>query len=204
MSFNKKCKNGIKLVSITTQPKKTRNMKFINSVQKGTFMYILFLFVNNNSFASINFKSISFSEAKSIALKEKKMVFIDAYATWCGPCKWMASNVFSNDTIGVYFSEHFVSIKIDMETDAGIEINELFSITAYPTLLAVSPDGQLIRKQVGALDIDELLLWADYCAHPENSPYFISLKKYESGKKDFIYGIILGIVIGFLVATVCL
>ena len=41
-------------------------------------------------FAQTNFQDISFSEALKKAKEENKMVFVDCYTSWCGPCKYMA------------------------------------------------------------------------------------------------------------------
>jgi len=136
------------------------------------------------AFAGINFKSVSFEEAKKIAAKENKLVFIDAFAQWCGPCKWLSKEVFTNEEVGKVFDKTFVSIKIDMETDLGSEIDELYDITAYPTLLAIAPDGTLISKKVGALDAEKLIEWVDICLHPENAPYERHMSRFREGERD--------------------
>ncbi len=140
-----------------------------------------------SAFAGINFKSVSFEEAKKIASKENKLVFIDAYATWCGPCKWLSQNVFTDEAVGKLFEKTFVSLKIDMETDHGLEIDELYNVTAYPTLLAIRPDGSLVRKQVGALDVEDLINWVDICLNPENAPYERHLSEYNSGNRELSF-----------------
>ena len=40
----------------------------------------------------INFEKSSFETLLAKAKKEKKLVFVDAYAVWCGPCKLMDKN----------------------------------------------------------------------------------------------------------------
>ena len=49
------------------------------------------------------------------AAKENKLIFIDAYTTWCGPCKKMSKEVFTTDTVANYFNRTFVNYKFDME-----------------------------------------------------------------------------------------
>src|SRR5258708_38089643 len=44
-----------------------------------------------------------------------KMIFVDCYATWCGPCKMM-DKVYANDTVGAYMNKRFISIKLQMAT----------------------------------------------------------------------------------------
>lgn len=135
--------------------------------------------------AGIDFQNISFKAAKEKAKKEGKLVFIDAYATWCGPCKWMSANVFVDEEVGNYFNQHFISLKIDMEKEAGPEINEAYEITAYPSLLVVDPSGKVVRKKVGALEVDDFLSFGKYAVHPETVPLLSSSKKYNAGNRSF-------------------
>ncbi|GAH00631.1 unnamed protein product, partial [marine sediment metagenome] len=67
----------------------------------------------------INFNVHSFEEAIKTAKAENKLIFVDAYTTWCGPCKWMSKNVFTEGKVGDYFNESFVNVKIDMEKGEG-------------------------------------------------------------------------------------
>jgi uncharacterized protein YyaL (SSP411 family) len=56
------------------------------------------------------------------AKKENKLIFVDAYASWCGPCKLMVKNIFPLKTVGDYYNSHFINAKIDMEKGEGIEL----------------------------------------------------------------------------------
>lgn len=161
----------------------------------GLFLFNLF-FTASTAFAAIDFKAITFSEAKILAKKEKKLIFIDAYATWCGPCKWMAANVFTDEAVSDYFNKNFISLKIDMEAPEGDEVGKLFPITAYPTLLAIDADGNLVRKKVGALDAVEFKQWGETAVDPSNSPYEQAANRFKSGNRD------LSFLVEFLVLTV--
>ena len=46
----------------------------------------------------------SYNEAFAKARKENKYFFIDCFTTWCGPCKMMAANTFTDDSVGRFFN----------------------------------------------------------------------------------------------------
>lgn len=72
-------------------------------------------------------------------------------ANWCGPCKMLAKDVFTNDTVGDFFNRHFVSVKVDMEKEDGPELARKFQIKAYPTLLFINPaDVSVVYRLTGA------------------------------------------------------
>ena len=46
------------------------------------------------------------------------MIFVDCYADWCGPCKQLASQVFTQKEVGDVFNSHFVNVQFNVEKDA--------------------------------------------------------------------------------------
>lgn len=103
-------------------------------------------------FRGIEFFNGTFTEACEKAKKENKLVFMDAYTSWCGPCKMMSAQVFTRKDVGLYFNEKFVNVKIDMEKGEGIELAKKYNVTAYPTLLIIDGNGTLVHKCVGGSD----------------------------------------------------
>ena len=66
---------------------------------------LLFLFIQLAGFGqnrSITFIDKPVAELLKMAKAQNKLVFVDGFTTWCGPCKWMAANMFTNDTIADY------------------------------------------------------------------------------------------------------
>ncbi len=111
-----------------------------------------------NETSGIQFRSISLEEAKKAAKKEKKIIFIDAYAAWCGPCKMLDKNTFSDQSVGTYFNDKFINLKIDCEKHAdGPEVMRTYGVSAYPTLLWVDAEGKLVKKEVGYKSPEQLL-----------------------------------------------
>ena len=98
----------------------------------------------------ISFMDNDLEGALAKAKAENKVVFVDAYTTWCGPCKWLAANVFTNDTLGEFYNKQFVNLKLDMEKGVGVEFAKKYEVRAYPTLLFISPRGEVVSRVVGA------------------------------------------------------
>lgn len=90
---------------------------------------------------SINFEQTK--EWKKIvkkAKKEKKLIFVDCYTSWCGPCKMLAKDVFTNDKVADFFNANFVNAKFDMEKEAdGVVLKKQFGVNFFPTLVFVDP-----------------------------------------------------------------
>ena len=99
----------------------------------------------------ITFTKGNWQEVLAKAKAENKPIFVDFYAEWCGPCKFMAKNVFTDAEVAEYYNQHFISVKIDAEKEEP-ELVRASKIEAYPSLYYFSPDGNLINKNIGSLD----------------------------------------------------
>lgn len=107
----------------------------------------------------IEFDHSPFAELQKKAQAEGKLIFIDCYTSWCGPCKMLAKNVFPRKDVGDYFNSHFINTKIDMEKGEGVDLAKKYEIKAFPTLLLVDAEGKVVSRQVGALSAEKLLEW---------------------------------------------
>lgn len=97
----------------------------------------------------IQFFHGSFAEAQAKAKKESKLIFMDAYTSWCAPCRYMAANVFTDQSVGEYYNSHFVNLKVDMEKGEGPELARRYSVMAYPTLLFLDGNGEVKSRTMG-------------------------------------------------------
>ncbi|MFA5453600.1 MAG: thioredoxin family protein, partial [Candidatus Methanomethylophilaceae archaeon] len=107
--------------------------------------------------ANIIFEEGSWSEIVAKSKRENKPIFLDCYTTWCGPCKMMASTVFTNPKVAEYFNATFINAKFDMEKGEGIELKDKFQIGAYPTYIYISPGGEVLNRLVGSMPADDFL-----------------------------------------------
>jgi thiol-disulfide isomerase/thioredoxin len=105
----------------------------------------------------INFESTAWKVAAEKAAKNNQLLFVDAYATWCGPCKWMTANVFSDKSVGTYYNANFVNLKLDMETADGKTFGAKYPVRAYPTLMFIDPKGNIVYKVEGSRPVAEFI-----------------------------------------------
>lgn len=98
-----------------------------------------------------------FKDAVAKAKQTGKLVFLDCFTSWCGPCKMMSNTVFPQETVGAYMNPRFVNIKINMEQGEGVELAKQFQITAYPTFIIFNGDGQEIGRFLGGCQADEFI-----------------------------------------------
>jgi thioredoxin-related protein len=124
------------------------------------------------------------------------MIFVDCFATWCGPCKKMDKEVYSNDTVGTYINANFISVKIQMDTSKSdnediknwyaeaYSLKEEYKVEAYPTYLFFSPDGQILDRNSGYQEVHNFISMATNAIDP-NQQYYTLLRDYKQGIKNF-------------------
>lgn len=95
----------------------------------------------------INFRPIAFDEAILAAKKEKKPIFLHAYATWCHFCEQMRDSVYTQPTVGEFYNKNFICIKLDMEKE-GRELNKKLKVQKYPTLVFFDYNNTVMSHRV--------------------------------------------------------
>ena len=109
----------------------------------------------------IEFFHGTWAEALEKAKTEDKLIFVDAFTTWCGPCKNMAANTFPDPQVGKVFNQNFISLKIDMEKEMGFEFKKKFPVSSYPTLFFIDYDEVEVLKSVGGRGPADLIKTAE-------------------------------------------
>lgn len=132
------------------------------------------------AFSQVNFHDISYEEAIAKAQAEDKILFVDIFAVWCGPCRQLNENVFPDPVLGKYFNEHFVSIKVDGETEFGRQLMQQVGSNAFPTLIFISPDRSLLKMIRGYQSADNLLAHAKGVINPEEMPSDKAMEEFEN------------------------
>lgn len=126
----------------------------MNSLSKKAALLIGLIFSLSTTYAQINFEQGTWKEVVAKAQQQNKPIFVDFYAVWCGPCKFMTKNVFTDPEVGEYYNTNFLSYKIDAEKEE-LDLVASSKIDAYPSLFFFDPKGSLITKNVGALQAKE-------------------------------------------------
>ena len=122
------------------------------------FSVLLLIGLTNNSNAQgVKFTKGTWKEVLAQAKASKKMVFVDIYTEWCGPCKWMVKNVFPDPKVGTTFNASFINYQIDAENGEGVELAQKYNVEGFPTLLFVDGNGKLVHKVMGAYPAPDLL-----------------------------------------------
>ena len=111
--------------------------------------------------AGIQFIENDWSQALKNAKDQNKLVFLDIYATWCGPCKMLKQYTFSDKGIGDFFNKNFINVSIDGEKGVGPQLAQQYSIEGYPTLVVADSTGKPVLITAGYLPTDVLMQFAN-------------------------------------------
>lgn len=125
----------------------------------------------------------NFGEAMEKARTENKIVFIDAYTTWCGPCKQMDKKTFSDEDVIAFFNEKFVNLKLDMERGDGLTVQQRYKIAAFPTLLFLNADGEVVHKALGFQDVEQFLALGKVALSSDQT-FAAWTNRYEKGDRE--------------------
>jgi len=148
-----------------------------------TTLTLSFFLTFSLSAQGIEFFHGTWAEAQEKAKAEEKLIFVDAYAVWCGPCKRMAASVFPQEKVGSFFNANFINLKIDMEKSENAEFAGKYPVSAYPTLMFLDGSGKVVQKAVGAKDADQLLEFAQkVLGRTDKSADYE--KQYAEGNRD--------------------
>ena len=161
-------------------------------MQKLVFLTLIILLTGHQVFGEgIAFFQGSFKEAQDLALKEGKMIFVDAYTTWCGPCKRMSKFIFPLDEVGEFYNQNFINVKLDMENGEGREFQKKYRVFAYPTFLFLNGNGDELYRKIGGMDARNFVLTGKKALLKDNNHTQLQ-QEYESGNRssEFIVGYI--------------
>lgn len=152
-------------------------------MKKYLLLLCLALTIGAAAQSGIQFSDQSWQKILQQAEKEDKLIFLDAYTTWCGPCRMMDKDVFPDKELGKYYNKHFISVQIDMEGEEGMPLGRKYQVKAYPSLLFIDGTGEVVHRLVGYHEAEQLLDAGQTAIDPEQNLKGLT-DRFEAGEKD--------------------
>ena len=84
-------------------------------------------------------------------VQEDKLLVVDFFATWCGPCKKLSPTL---DEVSEELGEQVNIVKVDVDESEDLAMD--YGIRSVPTVLFFK-NGQQVDKFVGALPKSEIV-----------------------------------------------
>jgi thioredoxin-related protein len=150
------------------------------------FLPTLLLAQTSTAPTNIQFVQQNWKIALDSAKKQQKIIFLDAYTTWCAPCKAMNRTIFTDKTVAAYYNRHFVNVQMDMEQGDGIGLAAAYQIKAYPTLLFIYPDGKVAHRGVGYQEVAAFLELGRTALNKEER-LGAWHERYTAGERDAVF-----------------
>lgn len=105
----------------------------------------------------IQFIEEDWNKALKEAKDQHKLIFLDAYASWCGPCKLLKRNTFPDKDAGDFFNKNFVNVAVDMEKGFGPTLLQQYGVNAFPTLIITDASGNIVAYTKGYINPKQLI-----------------------------------------------
>jgi len=150
---------------------------------------LLFLFFSSMAI-QVNAQSIDFVENKkwaevvAQAKLEKKLIFVDVFTDWCGPCLNMEENVFILPKVRSFYNTNFVNFRIDAEKGEGVDFRAKYQVSSYPTYLFINPETlEIVHRSSSRQDQDVFIFTGESALKPEMQSTYLE-KKYKDGDRN--------------------
>jgi len=165
-------------------------------MKKALYLFLLLPALSFAQSKGIRFAAAgNWEEVVAQAKAEKKMIFIDAFTTWCGPCQYLSKEIFTKEEVGRFFNERFINVKLQLDTTANDnetvrswypfagKLMQGLKINVFPTLLFFDENGNPLHRIAGAPDAAGLVEYAKKASDPELQ-YYTLLSRYEKGERE--------------------
>jgi len=98
---------------------------------------------------AVRFEPIGLEAALRKAAEQDRLVLVDVFARWCGPCQQLDRESFVHPDVTAETDAHFVALKIDGEAGDGPAVMRRYHVVGFPTLLVLRPDGTELDRVFG-------------------------------------------------------
>ncbi|MDH3215123.1 MAG: tetratricopeptide repeat protein [Candidatus Krumholzibacteria bacterium] len=112
--------------------------------------------------AEVTWVDDSYENIIERAKAETKYVLIDFYTVWCGPCKQMDKETYTDEKVKKFLAD-LIPVKYDSEKGVGIALSKKYRVSAWPTTILLNPDGEEVDRYLGFLNADKFVkVMGDY------------------------------------------
>jgi thiol:disulfide interchange protein len=142
--------NAIKMLMLAQKSLKMRKLLLIAPLLIAAMLVTIYYgYSEPKKEGGITFYDKSWNEVLAKAKAEHKLIFLDVYASWCGPCKMLKRQTFTDKEAGNFFNANFINTSFDGEQGDGIMLCQKFSVQAYPSLYILDANGNVINSTMG-------------------------------------------------------
>ena len=162
-------------------------------MKKIVYIFVFALLTSISGAVAQEINWVTLEEAVELQKKNPKKIIMDAYTSWCGPCKMLDRNTFGNKDVANYINEHYYAVKFNAEGDEEInfkgktfsnpnynpakakkrnsshELSSYFSIRSYPTLLFLDENAEYLTPVIGYKTPQQLELYLKLFKNNEHS-----------------------------------
>lgn len=117
--------------------------------KKILFSILILLRVSIGNAQNLTIIKEDYQKARIESEKQKKMLIIDFYTTWCKPCKMLDKAIFYDSTYSKELAKNFVLLKYNAEKDSAFNLALKHHLTLYPTNLILNSNGFVLNRMNG-------------------------------------------------------
>lgn len=141
---------------------------------------VALLFVGTLASNAQEIKWMTIDEALAAQVKKPKPIFMDVYTDWCGPCKMLDRNTFSDPSFAKYINENYYAVKFNAEGNSTVnyqgkkysnpgfdpsrggrnavhEFTSHLKVRAYPSMFVLDSKGEVKNPIIGYYSAEQLL-----------------------------------------------
>ncbi len=104
----------------------------------------------------VEFREGTLAEAQAEAVAENKYLFVELFATWCGPCRVM-ERMMATDEVGEFMNPRFVSVRYDVDKATGALLAQTNGVRSIPTCLIIDSEGEVVGRLVGSSSAEKFI-----------------------------------------------
>ena len=117
--------------------------------------------------AKAEIRWLTLEEAYALNQKQPRKIFVDVYTDWCGWCKRMDKDTFSNSEVAEYVGKNYYAVKLNAESDRSFKLGQAdtterqvarqLGVSGYPTVVFIYEDFRTIEPVSGYQQPDQFM-----------------------------------------------